>query len=277
MKTHGVSLLFLRSVPVFGIFVLLASALPAQLPPLAINPVETEVQSTTIQGNLATTPEPGAPFSAVEESVYAQRQPDGSYENRSSITTYFYRDAQGRTRAERYETSFLGSDAGKAKLKSIIVIDPVERVTLHLDPDTHTAQRGAWNGEQLMHGQSANAVTTDAVSQDLRASATTESLGSSTMEGLNVEGTRQTLDVPANTEANEPPSHIVQETWISPELKVAVLTKRDNSSTGTRTTRLTKIAPSEPDPALFEAPTDYKVENVSPENDPVLTVSGFAP
>jgi hypothetical protein len=65
--------------------------------------------------------------------------------------------------------------------------------------------------------------------------------------------------------ANDRPINVVLETWISPALKAAVFSVRDNSIVGMRTTRLTKIGRSEPDPALFQVPSGYRIEDAPAE------------
>jgi hypothetical protein len=67
----------------------------------------------TILGYQPQTKVTGAPFSAIEESVYSQKQPDRTYVDRSLVTTHIYRDSQGRTRAERYEVSQISNALAK--------------------------------------------------------------------------------------------------------------------------------------------------------------------
>jgi hypothetical protein len=62
------------------------------------------------------------------------------------------------------------------------------------------------------------------------------------------------------------------ESWIASDLKIAVLSIRDNSIVGVRRTQVTKIDRSEPDPALFQVPPDYKLED-GPSPGSVKTVS----
>jgi hypothetical protein len=225
-----------------------------QSPPPAVNPVESGLQEITIFGNQSASGVSGAPYSAIEESLYSQKQPDGTYEDRSLVTSHIYRDSQGRTRAERYMTSYLPG-AGEPKLRSVYITDPQAGVVFRLDVENHRAFRQAWNASAL----------NDSTTGEPHYAATTELLGNKTMETLAVEGTRQTLNVPAGAQSNDRPFEVVVETWISPELKVAVLTKYDNSVVGMRTTRLTKIDRSDPEPALFQAPLDYKIDESSSE------------
>jgi hypothetical protein len=91
----------------------------------------------------------------------------------------------------------------------------------------------------------------------------TENLGKQVIEGLEVEGKRTTVTIPAGQIGNEQPIMITNESWYSPELQVIIFSRRDDPMAGTTTYRLTNIVRAEPDPSLFELPADYTVE--SPE------------
>jgi len=89
---------------------------------------------------------------------------------------------------------------------------------------------------------------------------TTESLGGRLIHGIYAEGKRFT-DVIHSDGGRGPDIVYVEENWISPELKIVVLSK-DTSSTspGEETTTETReLNRSEPDAALFDIPADYKV------------------
>jgi hypothetical protein len=236
----------------------------AQLPALSIDAHESWTQSVTILGNQSETDVPGAPFSAIEESKYSQRQPDGSLDDRSSDSTHIYRDGQGRTRADRYSTSYLDGK-GKSWLSSIYIADPVAGFVYRLDPENHLATRWHWDATSRAERDHEVFIThtaeESAAVQEVESHATMKSLGSTEIEGLTVEGYRQAVSVPAETEGNERPFKVMAETWISPELKIAVLTIRDDSIVGVRKTQLTKIDRTEPDPELFHIPPDYKLED----------------
>jgi hypothetical protein len=88
---------------------------------------------------------------------------------------------------------------------------------------------------------------------------------------LHIEGYRQSLEVPKDAIGNE--RAFVLATWISPELKVAVETTRSTATT-VKETRLTNVDRSEPDPALFRVPADYRLEEGRVEN---VVVGGSAP
>lgn len=88
----------------------------------------------------------------------------------------------------------------------------------------------------------------------------TESLGTRMIEGVQAEGTRTTMTIPAGQMGNERPIEIVSERWYSPELKMEVMTKRHDPRFGETTYQLNNIQRIEPLPSLFQAPPDYTVE-----------------
>jgi len=88
----------------------------------------------------------------------------------------------------------------------------------------------------------------------------TESLGTRMIEGVQAEGTRTTMTIPAGQIGNERPIEIVSERWYSPELKMDVLTKRNDPRFGETTYQLNNVQRIEPLLSLFQPPADYTVE-----------------
>src|SRR5262245_10849471 len=94
-----------------------------------------------------------------------------------------------------------------------------------------------------------------------------EQLGTQLMEGVDADGTRITHTIPAGSVGNERPIEVSTERWFSQELKMEVLVKTFDPRSGESIQRLTNINRSEPDPSLFEVPSDYTVREIQP---PVL-------
>jgi hypothetical protein len=80
-----------------------------------------------------------------------------------------------------------------------------------------------------------------------------------TINGVQATGTRVTRTIPAGQIGNAQPIQVVTETWMSPDLKVPVMVKRSDPMHGATTTQMTNIIRSEPDPSLFQTPSDYTV------------------
>ena len=91
-----------------------------------------------------------------------------------------------------------------------------------------------------------------------------ESLGKQTIEGVEAEGTRSTITIPAGEIGNELPIQIVTERWYSPELKTIIMSKHTDPRMGEHNYRLTNITLGEPARTLFEVPADYTVKDTMP-------------
>jgi hypothetical protein len=87
-----------------------------------------------------------------------------------------------------------------------------------------------------------------------------EQLGKQTIEGVEAEGTRTTVTIPAGEIGNERAIEIVSERWFSPELQVVVMTRHSDPRTGETTYKLTNINRAEPAKSLFEVPSDYTIK-----------------
>jgi hypothetical protein len=87
-----------------------------------------------------------------------------------------------------------------------------------------------------------------------------EDLGTQQMEGVEAEGSRDTLTIEAGAIGNERPIEIVSERWYSKELQVVMQSSRKDPRFGETTYRLTEVVLGEPDPSLFEVPSDYTIE-----------------
>ena len=97
------------------------------------------------------------------------------------------------------------------------------------------------------------------ISRNDAANATTEDLGSQTMEGALVNGTRTTRTIPTGQIGNDAPIKIVTEVWTSPDLKTVVYSKRGDPRMGEQTFQLTNIVRAEPDPSLFFVPAGFTI------------------
>jgi len=87
-----------------------------------------------------------------------------------------------------------------------------------------------------------------------------EPLGTKTIEGIQAVGTRNSSTIPAGTIGNDRDIVITHETWSSPELKLVLLSTQDDPRFGKTTYSLKSVQQREPDKALFQVPSGYKVE-----------------
>ena len=89
-----------------------------------------------------------------------------------------------------------------------------------------------------------------------------EQLGKQIIEGVEAEGTRTTVMIPAGDIGNERPIEIVTERWYSPELQLVVMSRHSDPRNGETTYKLTNINRAEPAKLLFEVPAGFTVKEM---------------
>lgn len=235
-----------------------------------------------------------APYSAEAVTETTQRLADGNRIARKTNAT-LYRDSEGRTRREEaLGVGAIGPWASSGEpSQSVFINDPVSKTNLVLDTKTKTVRKMSSPDQgfaklkaelsQVETRAKGGAMTTvhlegpgaavgwtaaapihvDAVEAKLRAemdlknSSQKESLGTQMIEGVQAEGTRTTLTIPAGAIGNDLPIQVVSERWYSPELQTVVMTKHSDPRMGDTVYRLTNINRNEPASSLFQAPADY--------------------
>jgi hypothetical protein len=204
----------------------------------------------------------GAPYSGQEITEETQTLANGNVITRK-VQVNVYRDSSGRVRTERTVPAghpAPGQTAAQTGTRTIVTIhDPVAGVSSALDATAKTARqvsianfRGGNPAFQGGRGRGANGTSSDP-------NVVSETLPMQTINGVQATGTRVTRTIPAGQIGNAQPIQIVTETWHSPDLKVPVMVKTSDPRSGTRVTQLTNITRSEPDPSLFQIPSDYTV------------------
>ena len=91
-----------------------------------------------------------------------------------------------------------------------------------------------------------------------------ESLGRQMVEGVEAEGTRSTLTIPAGEIGNEREIQVISERWFSPELQMVVMSKHSDPRSGETIYRLTNIIRADPAKTLFELPAGFTVSEGFP-------------
>jgi len=226
------------------------------------------------EGNLGNRIVTGSPFSADGAREFKRTLSDGTVIDRK-FTGMFARDGQGRTRIEVTPPA-IGPFAATGTLPTFISInDPVAHKRYMLNPKDKTAREiGGFDGAR-MGGHDGMRGGHDGDRDGARGrdgmgggdggpmmrggQATTVSLGSKMVQGVNCVGTRTTSTIPAGAMGNAQPIVISFERWYSPDLLTDVMTVRSNPFEGTTTFTLTNLKRGEPDASLFTVPADYKL------------------
>jgi hypothetical protein len=197
----------------------------------------------------------GAPYSATVIIETVQTLSDGTKITHKRTET-IYRDGEGRTRRE-FNFDRVGPFSVEGEPSHMVFIDDVVaggRVALDLNRRT-ARKLPRFGGPPPPFRPPTSPVATEDK---------TESLGKQMIEGIEAEGTRITVTIPAGKIGNDRPIDIISERWDSTELQVVVLSKHQDPRIGETTYRLTNINRSEPARSIFEIPPDYTVEEGPP-------------
>lgn len=121
------------------------------------------------------------------------------------------------------------------------------------------------DGAPMMMSQPATAVRGFAFAgrgQDVKS----ESLGKQVIEGVECDGTRETMTIPAGQIGNERPIVSVTERWYSEKLGLEVMRKHTDPRFGETNYKLSQVVLADQPRSLFEIPADYKVEETPGPN-----------
>jgi len=213
--------------------------------------------STTLAGGIHLRSIAGAPFSADVVKEFTRVLSDGT--QAPAVTRgKMFRDSEGRT---RFETEILSAAATEPR-HFVTIVDPVRQVSIVLDQQTRTATitdlpappvtARTMRVEQQLNRVSAKALTITG----------SEDLGSSTIEGFSVTGSRRVQPSESTANGEQSPG-AVTESWFCPALKLELQARIAGPRLGETITKLQNIIAGEPDPMLFEVPADYKVKTLT--------------
>lgn len=235
--------------------------------------LEVSLRNVKAQFGFETKVVKGAPYSAIAEAETIQTLADGNRITNKTKTAV-YRDSEGRTRRENLTkaqqgitevfisnpatgTNYSFEKSGSAEGISDSS-KPVKRISNKSNVSIMSVEsagiKRVHENEKLAEYYDRSTSSDEPLPKKKRAPV--ESLGKQVIEGVECEGTRSTLTIPAGKIGNDLPINIVTEEWYSPELQVLVLTKHSDPRSGETTYRLTNINRTEPDRTLFEVPDD---------------------
>jgi hypothetical protein len=202
------------------------------------------------------TPFPNAPFSGTINVERSMVHRNGSIINLKTIRG-IGRDSRGRIYNESRELVPVSSNTTPQVL-NIHLYDPQTRISTMLNTSkriysTMTVNRPpATEPPALLYASStANGLPQNQFTKE-------EDLGTQEIEGVPVHGVREIQTIPAESSDTGKEIVVTDEYWYSEDLRINLVIKHSDPRTGTVTMKVTQIARTEPDPALFEIPDGYK-------------------
>jgi len=184
-----------------------------------------------------------------------------------------WRDADGRTRQEDIQET-----PGVGETRAVNVDDPVAHVhfawnagdrlvkevmVTHLPVPEHEESVWPDSSSVVKISRPSTPEESPAGTRQADPNVRVEILQPTYISGVYVTGTRTTRVIPAGKEGNDTEIRVISESWKSPDLKLTVLSTRDDPRTGRVKVELTQINRANPDLTLFQAPDGYKQQDVT--------------
>lgn len=192
---------------------------------------------------------PNLPYTACILQTSVHTLADGTQE-RTTQRIIKMRDSDGRTRIEIFSRTHPNCGSSDDKPNMVNLNIPLRRQFIQLMPGAKKAIVTTFPGT--------GPIPADANSSGADVTTVKESLGGKTINGIYTTGTRIKTTIPStNGQKAEAPDF--GEHWVSPELEIVVLDKHVSSQGDETIAEVQQLDRSEPDPALFEIPADYKM------------------
>jgi hypothetical protein len=205
---------------------------------------------------------PGQPFSARLNVQVTNQLPDGTTVERKFFNI-LARDSEGRVYKERRR--ILPADSPEeSPLTEFYIYDTPTRTETACIPAQRTCRVSRFV-PQTHFGEEPVGLAPDGKSYLTR-----ENLGTTTMNDLDVQYTRETRTFNPGAFGNNRPVAVVKEYWYSPKLEINLAVTRNDPRTSVQKLSLADLSQEEPDPSRFAAPQGYRMvdERVQPGTRP---------
>jgi hypothetical protein len=197
-----------------------------------------------------------APFTAREIVTWDQALIGGGSVSRKYYTL-IARDSRGRIHRENRGFVLAASNA-QPPLRSITILDPVAGTRTLCRQATMLCATGSYYPRLPLQPDTGSTMTIRS------GKSTDENLGSQTMDGLPVTGTREMRTNVAGSNGEDRVIISHTELWYSPDLQIDLSVVRTNPQLGQVTLSVTDLVRGEPDPSLFAVPAGFQASVGAP-------------
>jgi hypothetical protein len=199
----------------------------------------------------------GAPFSARLNADISSQLPDGTTVEKKFINM-LARDSEGRIYKERRRIVPADSP-GESPLTQFTILDTPARTRTVCE----VAERTCRITQFVEPGQAGEAPV--GPSRDGKSYLTRENLGTTTMNNLDVQYSRETRTFNAGAFGNNRPVAVVKEFWYSPQLQINLAVTRNDPRTSVQKLTLSELSLDPPDPSRFAIPNGFRVIDLRTE------------
>jgi hypothetical protein len=193
----------------------------------------------------------GQPFHARIPVEIKRQLPDGTTVSQKYYTLVA-RDGTGREYREARDLVAADSDREPPVMRTI-VYDPKTSLITTCTPERRVCRQSTFDPTSHPADEPVGP------SSDGKSVLTRESLGTKTMDGLEVVGTRETRTISPGTFGNDKPVVVVKEIWHSPQLQFNLSVTRMDPRNGTQKLEVADLKLGEPGPEWFAMPDGFRL------------------
>lgn len=248
----------------------LSALLPLALSAVLACPLWTQEKTEPVRGpdrgtemrvhGIQVLPAPGRPFSARDHIVWYRNLEDGTV-TATELYALVARDGQGRIYREH--RSFIPVDSNQESRQSDLVI---------LDPVSHTSTTCVIAKRRCVfesyHAKTKFSLNPDGLFDNGLRFLTRVNLGRDVIDGVDVNGTRETLQIAATAAGSNQTLITTHDFWYSSALQVNLKVTRKDPRLGTQVLQFVDLSMTEPDPKLFQVPSGFVVQRMVPVTAP---------
>ena len=195
--------------------------------------------------NMYVPPTPGRPFTGKSVVTWTSNDESSSH---LAFMSMLARDSSGKL---YFESRRRMTASGEIQPRwNFILIDPKEETRTTCYVATKTCRINAFLRAVYAKSEAAEDAPRASIMESV-------SLGTSVIDALTVEGTRETTSVTAGAYGNSEALVITRELWHSPELDLDVVIKKADPRSGNFVRKIEIVSRNEPDPEYFTIPKDY--------------------
>jgi hypothetical protein len=210
------------------------------------------------------------------KTTFEQKLADGNTIH-GVMRTRQARDSAGKTRTEFAQGCERGEDGQPQEMLTVSVNDPALKTLMNWQVNqfampkvVRIIHQNEIPIKQPSPEELAERLKMAQLRQPSKNEYRVEDLGTRSFHGVTAQGSRKVRTIPTGEEGNDLPLVIIDETWVSKQLGLAVMIVRDDPRQGRTTAEFEELNVGEPDAALFAAPAGYKLEDVHPNVIPAV-------
>jgi hypothetical protein len=197
------------------------------------------------------------PFSARDHIEWTRTLEDGTVV-KTELYASVARNSQGRIYREHRSFVPLNSNQ-ESRFIDIVLLDPIKHTGTTCVMETRRCTVTKYRSSTRF------VLNPDGLLDNGMRFLTRENIGHDAIDGVEVTGTRETLQIAAGAVGNDRTLVTTRDFWYSPALQVNLKVTRNDPRIGAQVLQLVNLSLTEPDPKFFQIPSGFVMQSIHRE------------